>query len=216
MKYNAAIFDFDGTLADTGSDVWKSIEYAAVKLGGHIDGGFMKDAGNLGASMEDIFKAVRPTLPDRFFYQFKEEIKHHYRSVSEYPDTDLYPGIEALLLGMKKEKIPRFIVSAKPLIALERILYMKKWDVLFTGWYSQETEDGIKISKRVLIEQLKKCILAGFRPVYVGDTYTDVIAARESHIDCIAAVYGDGNVDKLLSEKPAHVILKASELEAFF
>jgi len=216
LKYNAAIFDFDGTLADTASDVWKSIEYAAMKLGGHIDADFMKETSNLSAPMRDIFMAVHPTPSIEKLYQFQEEIKHHYRVISEYPETDLYPGIENLLLRMKKENIPRFIVSAKPLAALERILYIKKWDIYFTGWYSMEMEDGIQISKNKMIDQLRKGVLADLHPVYVGDTYTDAIAARESHIDCIAVTYGDGNIDKMLSENPTHVISKASELEEYF
>lgn len=216
MKYNAVIFDFDGTLADTGLDVWKSVEYAAQKAGGHIDAGFMKDRSNLAASMTDIFNAVYPPLSKQLFNQFKEDIKYHYRNVNQYPDTKLYPGVEKLLVRLKKENIPCFIISAKPLKALERILYLKTWDIYFNAWYSREMEDDVIIPKTKLINQLIKEKLADYRAVYVGDTYTDVIAARESHIDCIAAAYGDGNVNKLLSERPTHVIYNLAGLEDFF
>ena len=32
MIYNAAVFDFDGTIAYTSKDVWSSVEYAANVL----------------------------------------------------------------------------------------------------------------------------------------------------------------------------------------
>ena len=34
MKYKVILWDFDGTLANTGADVWDSLEYAAGKLDG--------------------------------------------------------------------------------------------------------------------------------------------------------------------------------------
>ena len=36
MKYDIVLWDFDGTLANTGQDVWGSLEYAARVLGGEI------------------------------------------------------------------------------------------------------------------------------------------------------------------------------------
>lgn len=42
MKYRIRLWDFDGTLADTGRDVWNSIQYAAKKCGGEIDRDYMK------------------------------------------------------------------------------------------------------------------------------------------------------------------------------
>ena len=37
MKYKVILWDFDGTLANTGADVWDSLEYAAGKLGGSLE-----------------------------------------------------------------------------------------------------------------------------------------------------------------------------------
>ena len=42
MKYRIRLWDFDGTLADTGRDVWNSIQYAAKKCVGEIDRDYMK------------------------------------------------------------------------------------------------------------------------------------------------------------------------------
>lgn len=216
MKYNAVIFDFDGTLADTAHDVWKSVEYAAGKLGGRMDTEFMKNTENLGAPMADILKAVQPVQPGELLWQFQEDIKYHYRVLNLYEDTKLYPGIEKLLLRMERENILRFIVSAKPMGALERILHKKNWDVLFDAWYSQEELDGKKYTKAELIRKLLQNELKERYPVYIGDTYTDVIAARECKVDCIAAAYGDGSREKLLAEHPTHVIIQPSQLEAYF
>ena len=43
MEYRCLLWDFDGTLADTGSDVWNSLTYAARRAGGAIDDLYMRD-----------------------------------------------------------------------------------------------------------------------------------------------------------------------------
>jgi phosphoglycolate phosphatase len=47
MEYRCLLWDFDGTLADTGSDVWNSLTYAARRAGGAIDDLYMRDDANL-------------------------------------------------------------------------------------------------------------------------------------------------------------------------
>ena len=54
MKYRIRLWDFDGTLADTGRDVWNSIQYAAKKCGGEIDRDYMKKDSNLGKPLAEI------------------------------------------------------------------------------------------------------------------------------------------------------------------
>ena len=50
MKYKVILWDFDGTLANTGADVWDSLEYAAGKLGGSMDEKFKSCDSNLGTN----------------------------------------------------------------------------------------------------------------------------------------------------------------------
>ena len=216
MNYNAAIFDFDGTLANTAEDVWRSVTYAAEQLGRTLDRRFMENPSNLGAVPEELFQAVQPSLSPDLQEVFQNEIRRHYREKNTFPSTDLYPGIAPLLERMKQEGFPRFIVSAKPLAALERILFKKKWDGFFCGWYSQEPEQGIRITKSQLITSLLNGPLSGHCSLYIGDTWTDVTAARESGIHCVGALYGDGDAKLLIAAKPEHLVREASELERFF
>ena len=57
MKYRIRLWDFDGTLADTGRDVWNSIQYAAKKCGGEIDRDYMKKDSNLGKPLAEILRS---------------------------------------------------------------------------------------------------------------------------------------------------------------
>lgn len=216
MNYNAAIFDFDGTLANTAADVWCSVEYAAEQLGRTIDPHYMENPSHLGADLEELFQALKPSLPSEMQEVFQTEIRRHYRERNTFASTVLYPGITPLLARMKREGIPRFIVSAKPLAALERILFHKGWDSFFSGWYSQEPEGGVRFSKSQLIRSLLNGPLTGRCSLYIGDTWTDVTAARESGIPCVGALYGDGDAELLLAARPEHLVREASELERLF
>ena len=71
MKYDIVLWDFDGTLANTGQDVWGSLEYAARVLGGEIRKQFRADDSNLGKSMEEIFLAIEPALDDGLQEKFE-------------------------------------------------------------------------------------------------------------------------------------------------
>ena len=104
MKYKVILWDFDGTLANTGADVWDSLEYAAGKLGGSMDEKFKSCDSNLGKPMREIFRQVHPFPGEEKLATFDEWVTIHYRTISEYPKTELYPGIREILEEDAKKK----------------------------------------------------------------------------------------------------------------
>ena len=125
MKYKMILWDFDGTLAYTGKDVWNSLEYAAEKCGGRLPEEFVSEDSNLGKSVKEIFQRIVPVPEEEKYAMFEELVRVHYRTLSEYQDTYLYPGIYELLLDMKEAGIINYIITMKPEEALERILEKK-------------------------------------------------------------------------------------------
>lgn len=216
MKYNAVIFDFDGTVANTSKDVWDSVEYAANKVGSKLPDTVKKDDTLLILPLHELFRLLEPIPPEDMFVVFENEIARHYRTISNYPATDLYPGVEDFIKLLMEKNIPRYIVTMKNKIPLERILKLKNWSFMFNGWYTPDYRTGNIYTKEELIRILINTELAGYNSVYIGDSYTDVIAARKNNIDCIGVTYGDGDINKLLDQKPTYVINNASELISYF
>jgi phosphoglycolate phosphatase len=212
MNYDAVIFDFDGTLADTGPDVWLSIEFAAREAGGRIREDFVAKAANLGLSIEEIFAAIEPFPGAEKLERFADDVARHYRTINRYELTEFYPGIPGLLESLKGAGVPAYIVTLKPYEALSRILELKRWNSFFVAWYSPDSLPGPARSKASLIAYLLAGRLKGFNPVYVGDTWSDVAAARTCGIDCVGAAYGDGDVAALLAECPRHVVYNSRQL----
>lgn len=212
MRYDVILFDFDGTLADTAKDVWVSVDYAASLAGGSFTNAFKNYKSNIGLPIVKILQAIEPAVPMEKLEEFDNNITKHYRTISEYEQTNLYPGIEELLQLLNDKQVPCYIVTLKPEAALKRILRKKGWEKYFTGWYAIDSF-GTKIkTKDEVIRFLLQTQLQQKRTVYIGDSYTDIIAAKKNHIDCIGVTYGDGDEQKLKKEEPLYVVDTAYEI----
>lgn len=200
MKYEMILWDFDGTLADTRKDVWDSLEYAAEKCGGTLPKEFKSDDSNLGKTVKDVFRQIYPVPKEEQYEKYEELVRVHYRTICEYGNTYLYPGIRRLLSETREEGFRHYIVTMKAEEALERILEKKGWNVLFDGWISPDSLPGEEKTKSEMIAHvMRESGLENREYIYIGDTWSDVKAAHENGIDCIGVTYGDGDA-KLLCE----------------
>lgn len=203
MEGKVILWDFDGTLADTGADVWDSVEYAAGKLGGTLEETFRRKDSNLGKSVEEIFRHVQPFPGDEKERQFDELIRVHYRTISVYGKTVLYDGIREILKWTKQESIKNIIITMKPEKALECILQVKGWGELFDGWYSPDSfGEKEKTKAEVIRLVLERRDISRENCLYIGDTWSDVAAAHINKIRCAAVTYGDGDCGQLLAQRP--------------
>lgn len=214
MKYKIILWDFDGTLAYTGRDVWNSLEYAAAKCGGKFPLEFTENDSNLGKPMTEIFHQILPALEEEKLIRFEELVRVHYRTQNEYKDTYLYPGIYELLLDMRKSGITQYIITMKAQEALARILLKKNWTELFDGFVSPDSFPGNERTKSEMIAfVMKNLTFKKSKYVYIGDTWSDVSAAYENGIDCIGVTYGDGETNQLLASNPVYCVQEVSDIQ---
>ncbi|KAB7789119.1 HAD family hydrolase [Bifidobacterium cebidarum] len=201
------LWDFDGTLADTAGDVWRSLDYAAKLCGGSLPETYKNDAAHLGEPMSDIFRRIEPFPGEAAFAQFKNGVTTHYRTMNDYAATRLYPGVLALLSELRLERITNVIVTDKPRQALERLLRAKGWADLFDGWASPDSIPGRQMDKTAMIGTILHRYQADANHcIYVGDRWGDIEAARRNGIDCIAVTYGDGEARLLQEHAPAYCV----------
>lgn len=213
-KYKVIFWDFDGTVADTGRDVWNSIQYAAQKCGGKIPEEFRKDNSNLGKPIKDIYQEICPYSGDEKLKEFDEWITKHYRQLSEYEDTHMYAGIREILESMRNRNIKNYIITMKPQKALERILKIKHWENLFDGWLSPDSLLGNEKSKSELIQYLINVMTyEKSKFIYIGDTWSDVVAAHNNGIACMGVSYGDGDAEKLRRYNPEYFVNTVEEIK---
>lgn len=211
MKYDHILWDFDGTLAYTGADVWGSLEYAALRLGGSIPFAYRNEDSNLGKSVWEIFCQIEPFPGKEKYEEYDELVRIHYRTFNEYEGTHFYDGIEELLDSLRMRGAVNSIITMKPCEALERILGKKGWEHFFYAHYSPDSfPDGEKTKSELIRHVLEREKRGRF--VYIGDTWSDVRAARENGIPCIAVTYGDGDTQRLLAERPEYLADSVKEI----
>lgn len=207
MRWNVILWDFDGTLADTGEDVWESLHYAAGICGGAIPEEFTQDRSNLGKSVREIYEKIVPFPGEEKYDRFEELVRIHYRSMNPYFNTCYYPGIKDLIDRTREQGVRHFIVTMKPQEALNNIFLRKGWEVFFEESVSPDSLKGTEKSKKEMIAYiLEKYRLPIDQCVYIGDTWSDICAARENHISSIAAGYGDGDAAMLRKEEPDYLV----------
>ncbi|WP_298578221.1 HAD family hydrolase [uncultured Olegusella sp.] len=213
MGYGLVLWDFDGTLADTSKDVWVSLRYAAARCNSAFAASFEANGANLALPVSEIFLHLDPQPPFFLCECFERDVSDHYRRLNDFEHTNLYPGIEELIDSLRHLGVKQAVITNKPLPALKRILIKKKWARLFDGFSSTDEGNGVVHSKAELIQSFMDdwpCL----RPVYVGDSWSDIAAAHECEIDCIGVTYGDGDVNKLRQQAPTFLADDIKQIES--
>lgn len=212
-RLRLVVWDFDGTLADTQGDVWESLRYAANRMGRCFPVGFEGDDEHLALSMGQIMKALEPAAGPEQLESFERDVRVHYRSISTHPNTKLYPGMEALLRELRVRGIQSRIATNKPFGALERLLALKGWDVLFDGWVASDMGEGGELTKEQMIRMsLFQADADCADAVMIGDSWGDVQGAQLAGIACIGVTYGDGDTTRLLAAGPDYSVDNVTQL----
>lgn len=215
MGVRMVLWDFDGTLADSRRDVWRSLVYAAGREGGCFSDAFMGDQGNLSTSMENIFRHVNPYPGSDRLEDFIKTVNTHYRTMNKFSATSLYPGMKGLLGELRSRGISSVIVTLKPKIALERLLEDKGWEQMFTGWV---TPDSVSDEERSKADMVAGVLEGGHLTpqacLMIGDSQGDIQAARVNGIRSVAVTYGDGDVESLRRANPTYIAHSVSDLES--
>lgn len=189
-RYDAVIFDLDGTLTDSAEGIIASVRYALERMGESIPG-------------DDVLrKFIGPPLTESFarYCGFSQPrcrqavslYRERYERVG-WLENRVYPGVRALLKALRSQGCKVFVATGKPQATTERILAY--YDLLpYIDAVAGPTGDGDSANKKILIER----VLAGACPkaVMIGDRAADIAGAQAAGIEGIGAGYGFGEPDE--------------------
>lgn len=200
------LFDVDGTLVDSAADICGAIQ-------GVLSGEGVTDVsddflcGYIGRHLVDVFRDIFPIAQPSHIEDLIEEYRRLYPA-RQHASTRLYPGVvEALtkLGGRKSTATTKSSSTAR--VVLEKFGLLGYFD------HVQGT-DGFeaKPSPEVIFKALA---VLGAKPgdcLFVGDSESDMDAARRAGVKSAAVTYGYGKRADLARWTPDYWIMDLRDL----
>jgi len=202
------IFDLDGTLADSRLDVANAIRHALVQLGRnplpHEE--IYRFVGNgIQRSIEHMLGSQAPDLVERAIQLYRQHYGQHLLD-----HTVLYPHVKETLNVFRHKK--KAIISNKrqePSVAILKGLGISHhFNIILGGDQVEEKKPAPEAVFRVA-DQLG---VAPSEAIIIGDSPEDIQAGRAAGLITCGVTYGFHPQERLLAEKPDHLIDSLKQL----
>lgn len=211
MRYSAVIFDFDGTICDTGEGILKSAKYALEAFG--------YDA----PDYEELTCFIGPPLLITFQEKFGADaatadelvrkFRERYTNKGVF-ESKLYDGVKELLIALKKDNIKIGIASSKPQDYIETLLdhfgIKSYFDVICGVSFTADCESKASIIARCQ----KELDTAGNLCLMVGDKKYDMEGAKANLIDSAGVLWGYGTKFEHIEAGAKFILEKVDDVEA--
>lgn len=212
MRYNAVIFDFDGTICDTGEGILKSAKYALDAFGYKTPDDYRELTCFIGPPLLVTFQeefGADANQAEELVKKFRER----YTNTGLY-ESELYDGVKELLARLKDDGIKIGIASSKPQAYVEKLLekfnVIKYFDSICAVSFTADCETKASIISRCLAELDAK----GNETIVVGDRKFDIEGAKANYIDSVAVLWGYGNKIEFVEAGAKFIVEKVDDIES--
>ncbi len=195
-KYEAVIFDLDGTLLDTLEDLKDSVNYVMrqYRFPEHTLEDIRKAVGNGIRKLieRSVPEGTKPDILDAAFADFKVHYKANCKN-----KTKPYAGIGEVLEKLKKEDYKLAVVSNKNHEAVQEIIpyyFGELFDIAVGAMEGMEKKPSPDTTRFAL----KQLGVSEERALYIGDSQVDVATAKNAKLDGIFVTWGFRSKDELV------------------
>lgn len=210
MKNNNIIFDLDGTLVDSKTEVLNTYKKVITEIAPTQK--FDENLIDFGANLNTVLTSIYGTEIDKIAHA-KTLFVTSYDN-SNYNDTLLYDDVLTVLNYLKNKKHSLFIATNKRYKPTIKLLEAKNLKHFFTDIIGNEIVPEVSINKSKMLEILKTkhSITNGFM---IGDTTGDIEAGNNNNLKTIAVTYGYETIEKLSKLNPDHIINNFKDITNF-
>lgn len=210
-RYDYVIFDFDGTVVDTGEGILKSLQYSFKEMGREVP------------DLDDLKKFIGPPIYYSYttFYGVSEEevgmyikkYRERYKIKGIY-ECELYEGMVELLCALKKLGVKIGIASSKPEHLIYSVADYLKITDLFDAIVGVKIDDSNHSSKTQLVLDAMEKMGAEDKSkvLMVGDRMFDIDGAAGAGVDSCGALWGYGSREEFLEHKATYIAEKTAEV----
>ena len=210
MKYQAVIFDLDGTLLDTLEDLRSSVNHA-LKCFGFPERTLEEIRTFVGNGVRNLMtKAVPGGTDEPLFEEIFAEFKKHY-AVHWRDFTKTYDGAVELVEELYSRGLKLAVVSNKSDAEVKNLCkeFFGEHILVIRG-----EVPGVprKPAPDAVLLALESLGMERRQALYVGDSEVDVRTARNAEVDCVAVTWGFRSREELAQEGATVFIDHPSEL----
>lgn len=211
--YKYAIFDLDGTLANTLEDLADSVNYALKKNGFET---YPTEAYKqmVGSGIINLVKRASKCDDEAVIGSLKADFDEYY-SANVVNKTCAYPLSGQVLEALQSNGITLAVLSNKPDIFVKAILDKLFPDISFKEAWGKKEEYAIKPNPESLNAMLNKLGAEKSETVYIGDSNVDILTAQNGEIDVIGCTWGFRGENELVEAGADKIAHTYSELGAF-
>lgn len=196
MKYKNIIFDLDGTLWDSTTSIaenWNEVLARHNLLERPLVASDMHPY--MGLLIGDVLKVIFPGITEDFIQKIIAEIIDNERKVLHKNGGTLYENVQKTLEELA-ENHNLYIVSNALDGYIQAFVEYFNFQELFKDFESHGATGKNKAENIQLL--MARNHLKPTETVYVGDTQTDYLSAKENDLDFIFCAYGFGELDENL------------------
>jgi phosphoglycolate phosphatase-like HAD superfamily hydrolase len=202
----AIFFDFDGTISDSKDIAFESLSRTLSEFGYSVDErklvelmgvkmGRMLEALGLGGRSQVVGHREVEKIRNKFYEYFTKAAA----------DGGVRPCVSLKPLWEMKEDVPMYIVSNSKNSYLRASIKILEIGGLFKGVYGAEKFDW---KSDMLKELFGRIGIDASEAVYVGDRFSDVVAARKA--GCVSVAIQNkcswSSLEKINGENPDYVV----------
>ena len=207
-RYQAILFDLDGTLVDSYTALTEAVNYARRRQGLHeLSAPKIRDFVGDGLDkllerafgMTEVPRGVRDDFENRYDEICCEESK-------------ILADVEVTLEELSALKVTMAVCTNKPTSFSRKILEFLKLASYFRAIVGPDVAGARKPDARHVLHTLAATEVPAKDALFVGDMPIDVHAARNSGIDVAVVATGSSSSEQLRAARPDHYLDRFSDL----
>lgn len=210
LKYKQYIFDLDGTLLDSLTDLELSCNYA-LRTHNMPERTLEEVRQFVGNGVRKLMeRAIPEGDKNPAFDETYSTFRQHYLQ-HNLDHTAPYPGIIAMLEALKDNGAQMAVVSNKFYAATQELVAHFFGDYIKVAIGERETIRK-KPAPDTVLEALRQLGADGSEAVYIGDSDVDIATARNCNMPCVSVLWGFRSRDFLIEHGAQTFISEPQQL----
>ena len=196
METKVIIFDFDGTLCDTRSNIIIAFRATMEHLGLE-----MRDeetcGATIGLTLRDGFKSMYPDFDDAKIDYCVETYRQIFAERRKELMPDLFPGVKETLGALRKRGYRMTIATSRLTDSLMLFMRHHGIDHYFEYAVGSDSVTHHKPHTEPALKTLRELNIAPSEAIMVGDMPVDIAMAHNAGIRAIGVDYGNATREEL-------------------